>query len=273
MDLYRAQTQVDAARGDVARFTQLVAQDENALNLLLARSGAERTAADRLAATSPLPEEISAGVSSEVLLRRPDVLQAESLLQGGQCRHRRRPGGVLPAHFPDRRRRHRQQRALRTLRIRLGHLELRAAGGNADLRRPHLVGPEGDQSAAGNRRDRSTRRRFRLPSGKWPMPWPSAARWTSRSRRSNRWSTPWRKPTACPNARYDKGIDSYLSVLDAQRSLYAAQQGLVSLHLAKLANQVTTLRRPGRRRRLALGRTRPESRLCPRKQGRQNVVG
>jgi multidrug efflux system outer membrane protein len=40
------------------------------------------------------------------------------------------------------------------------------------------------------------------------------------------------------NSRYDKGIDSYLSVLDAQRSLFAAQQGLVSLHLAKLANQV-----------------------------------
>ena len=39
-------------------------------------------------------------------------------------------------------------------------------------------------------------------------------------------------------ARYEKGIDSYLSVLDAQRSLYAAQQGLVSLRLAKLANQV-----------------------------------
>ena len=41
------------------------------------------------------------------------------------------------------------------------------------------------------------------------------------------------------NSRYNMGIDSYLSVLDAQRSLYAAQQGLVSLHLAKLANQVT----------------------------------
>ena len=38
--------------------------------------------------------------------------------------------------------------------------------------------------------------------------------------------------------RYDTGIDSYLSVLDAQRSLYAAQQGLVFLRLAKLANQV-----------------------------------
>jgi multidrug efflux system outer membrane protein len=40
------------------------------------------------------------------------------------------------------------------------------------------------------------------------------------------------------NSRYNMGIDSYLSVLDAQRSLYAAQQALVSLRLAKLANQV-----------------------------------
>jgi multidrug efflux system outer membrane protein len=39
-------------------------------------------------------------------------------------------------------------------------------------------------------------------------------------------------------SRYDKGIDDYLTVLDAQRSMYAAQQGLVSLRLAKLANQV-----------------------------------
>ena len=38
--------------------------------------------------------------------------------------------------------------------------------------------------------------------------------------------------------RYTNGIDSYLSVLDAQRSLFAAQQGLISLRLARLANQV-----------------------------------
>ena len=38
--------------------------------------------------------------------------------------------------------------------------------------------------------------------------------------------------------RYDKGIDSYLSVPDAQRSLNAAQQGLVALRLARLANLV-----------------------------------
>jgi multidrug efflux system outer membrane protein len=39
-------------------------------------------------------------------------------------------------------------------------------------------------------------------------------------------------------ARYEKGIDIYLNVLDAQRSLYAAQQGLIAIRLTKLANQV-----------------------------------
>ncbi|MEA2013731.1 MAG: TolC family protein, partial [Thermodesulfobacteriota bacterium] len=40
------------------------------------------------------------------------------------------------------------------------------------------------------------------------------------------------------NKRYTAGIDSYLSVLDAQRSLHAVQQGLILLRLARLANQV-----------------------------------
>jgi multidrug efflux system outer membrane protein len=38
--------------------------------------------------------------------------------------------------------------------------------------------------------------------------------------------------------RYERGTDIYLNVLDAQRSLYSAQQGLISIHLAKLSNQV-----------------------------------
>ena len=40
------------------------------------------------------------------------------------------------------------------------------------------------------------------------------------------------------NLRYEKGSDIYLNVLDAQRSLYAAQQGLIAIRLAKLTNQV-----------------------------------
>ena len=40
------------------------------------------------------------------------------------------------------------------------------------------------------------------------------------------------------SSRYDKGIDSYLGVLDAQRSLFASQQVLVLLRLEKLASQI-----------------------------------
>ncbi|WP_281492251.1 TolC family protein [Desulfosarcina cetonica] len=40
------------------------------------------------------------------------------------------------------------------------------------------------------------------------------------------------------DVRYAKGVDNYLSVLDAQRSLYAAQQALVAVNLARIVNQV-----------------------------------
>lgn len=39
-------------------------------------------------------------------------------------------------------------------------------------------------------------------------------------------------------ARFRAGIDSYLTVLDAQRSAYAAQQGLLILEQTKLNNQI-----------------------------------
>jgi multidrug efflux system outer membrane protein len=39
--------------------------------------------------------------------------------------------------------------------------------------------------------------------------------------------------------RYENGLDSYLEVLDAQRSLYAGQQGMVWLKLAKFSSQIS----------------------------------
>ena len=40
-------------------------------------------------------------------------------------------------------------------------------------------------------------------------------------------------------ARYEKGVDSYLNVLDSQRSLYSAQQNLIATRLTRLATMVT----------------------------------
>ena len=41
------------------------------------------------------------------------------------------------------------------------------------------------------------------------------------------------------DARFKAGVDNYLTVLDAQRSLYAAQQTLIGLQLAEQANRIT----------------------------------
>jgi len=49
--------------------------------------------------------------------------------------------------------------------------------------------------------------------------------------------TVWRR---CAFAR---ALTAYLATLDAQRSLYAAQQGLATVREAALANQVTLLQR------------------------------
>lgn len=38
--------------------------------------------------------------------------------------------------------------------------------------------------------------------------------------------------------RFEKGVESYFAVLDAQRSLFAARQGVVALRLASVASQV-----------------------------------
>lgn len=41
------------------------------------------------------------------------------------------------------------------------------------------------------------------------------------------------------NARFKAGVDNYLTVLDAQRSLYTAQQTLIGLRLSEQLNRVT----------------------------------
>ena len=45
--------------------------------------------------------------------------------------------------------------------------------------------------------------------------------------------------------RYENGVASYLDLLDAQRSLFTAQQALVQARLARLQNQVQLYRALG----------------------------
>jgi multidrug efflux system outer membrane protein len=236
LDLYRAQTQVDAAQADVAGFRQLVAQDENALSLLLGGgppaellpSGLDRVASLR---------ELSAGVPSEVLLRRPDVLQAESLLRAAHADI----GAARATFFP--------------------RISLTAAVGTASAELSGLFesGSEtwtyGAQAAmpifdsrtwlalkvtkvqrelAVTQYEKAIQNAFREVADALAVRGTVDQQVAAQESLVRAVAETYR----LSSGRYEKGIDSYLSVLDAQRSLYAAQRGLVALRLATLTNRV-----------------------------------
>ena len=74
IDLRRAQTQVDAAQRDLPRFTQLAAQDQNALNLLAGSPIPEYLLPEDLNSIIP-PRNICPGLLSDTLLIDRTLLQ------------------------------------------------------------------------------------------------------------------------------------------------------------------------------------------------------
>ncbi len=236
LDLYRVQTQVDAARRDVARYRQQAAQDENALNLLVGSSVPGELLPTELNGVTP-PKEISPGLSSEVLLRRPDVLQAEDLLKAANADI----GAARAAFFP--------QISL-TAAIGTSSSDLSGlfkSGSGAWSYAPQIVMPIFDartwsahkaakvqQEIAVTQYEKAIQSAFREVADALAVRGTVDQQVAAQLSLVNAFAETYR----LSNSRYDKGIDNYLSVLDAQRSLFAAQQGLVFLRLAKLANQV-----------------------------------
>ncbi|MGE9550238.1 efflux transporter outer membrane subunit [Erwinia amylovora] len=81
-DVSEAMTTYQQARASVADYQTLVAQDINALNLLMGETVPENLLPGTLESLSPQAISlVPAGVSSSVLLRRPDVLEAEHNLK------------------------------------------------------------------------------------------------------------------------------------------------------------------------------------------------
>ncbi len=94
LDLRRAQTEVEAAKRDVPRFTQMVAQDRNALNLLVGAPVPQKLLPDELSSVAAL-KEIDPGLPSAVLLNRPDIIAAEHKLKGAYA-YIGAPASVFP---------------------------------------------------------------------------------------------------------------------------------------------------------------------------------
>ena len=236
LDLRRVQTQVDTARGAVARYTQLVAQDENALNLLVGSTVPRELLPSNMDSVKP-PEEISAGLSSSVLLRRPDIIAAEHRLKAAYANI----GAARSALFP---------RIALTTSAGTASSELSGlfeAGSRTWNFTPQISVPIFDARTWAALRVTKTERKIALAQYEKAIQTAFkevsdslAVKGTIEQRIEAQQSLvdALARTYQLSKERYTKGIDSYLGVLDAQRSLYAAQQGLISLRLAKLANQI-----------------------------------
>ena len=236
LDLKRAQIPLDTARGDVARFTQLVAQDQNALNLLAGSPVPEELLPIGLNRVTS-PKEISAGISSEVLLRRPDIMAAEHRLKGAYANI----GAARAALFP-------RISLTTTLGTASNQLSgLFDSGTGTWSFTPQFVIPifdarvwaalrvsETDQKIVLTQYEKTIQTAFREVADALAVQGTIDEQIAAQQSLVAAAADTYRLSMN----RYTKGIDSYLGVLDAQRSEFAAQQGLVALRLAKLANQV-----------------------------------
>jgi hypothetical protein len=79
LDVYQAQIEVSVAETAIASFQRQIVQTQNALRILLGRNPGPVTRGDALASQT-FPPAVPTGLPSELLQRRPDVVQAEANL-------------------------------------------------------------------------------------------------------------------------------------------------------------------------------------------------
>lgn len=239
LDLHQSQQLLQSARADVARFGTFVAQGENALALVVgAPVPAEllpTTLSDSVSAIAELP----AGVPSEVLTRRPDILQAERALRAANANI----GAARAEFFPR-----------ITLTADAGTasstLDGLFSGGSGtwsfmpQIRIPifeagrlqaNLEVTEVQRDISVAQYEKSIQTAFREVADALAERSTLAERLDARRLQLESTQAAFR----LSEARYKGGVDSFLVLLDAERSLYLAEQELILVRLNDAANRVT----------------------------------
>ncbi|MEG2280860.1 MAG: efflux transporter outer membrane subunit [Comamonas sp.] len=235
---------VETARADVAAFTSQVARDRNALQLLvggvvaadlLPTAQTLAVSDDNNLALLPVPEQLP----SSVLLKRPDVQAAEHNLRAMNANI----GAARAAMFPT---------ISLTGSVGSGSRELDALFGSGNgtwsfmpqIRLPIFDGGRlraGVDVANANQRiavaqyEKAVQTAFKEVADALA----DRAQWGERLGAQTGMVLATQKAFDLSEARFQAGVDNYLTVLDAQRSLYAAQQTLITLRLAEQTNRAT----------------------------------
>jgi multidrug efflux system outer membrane protein len=239
-DLDQAEQIYDTAEADLARQRTAVAQDVNALRLLVGGPVDDSLLANSIDEAFGTIAPMPTGLDSYVLLRRPDVVQAEYDLRAANANI----GAARAALFPR-----------ITLTGLLGFassalLKLFTGGAFG-----WSVGADANytifQAGAGHANVRLTQAQQRAAVATYQGTIQTAFRDVSDAlaRRGTindeiaarqRQQAETGDAYLLTEARYNAGIDPFLNVLDAQRSYYAAQQTLVNTKLTAAQNIVDT---------------------------------
>jgi outer membrane protein, multidrug efflux system len=245
LEARQADTNYQAARNDIAVLETRIAQDKNALELLVGAPVAEPLLPEGLGESQATLEALPAGVSSQVLLRRPDVLQSEHQLIAEYANI----GAARAARFPN-----------ISLTATLGTISTALSGLFAGGSFTYSAGPaislplfdggrsranvslaEARRDAAVATYDRTIQTAFREVADALAQRGTIGEQISAQSARSES----ARVAARLSEARYRVGVTSFLTALDAQRTAYAAQQQLVATRLARETNLVILYRSLG----------------------------
>lgn len=244
LDLSQARTSVESARASLARYQRQVAQDVNALIVLLGAKLPE-TLPEPQSLDSELLVEVPAGLPSDLLTRRPDIIQAEHALKAANANI----GAARAAFFPS-----------ISLTANAGtastDLDGLFKGGSGSWQfTPSINLPIFTAGALKASLDYSKIQKDigvanyekSIQTAFQEVADGLAARQTyvSQVKAQSDLVAASQEYYRLADRRYRIGIDSHLTLLDAQRSLFANQQSLISDRLAQLIAQVNLYRALG----------------------------
>ena len=244
-DLSQAQQVLETAREDLAAQRSLRAQDLNLLQLLVGAPISPANLPASIEQAAPTIAALPAGLDSRVLLRRPDVVQAEYQLYAANAEI----GAARAALFP----RISLTGLLGMASTALGSLVSGgafawSAGADASYAifrggagRAGVALTEAQRNAALAAYEKAIQTAFREVADAL------ADRGTidERLRAAGANVAAAADTLRLVTARYRGGIDPYLTTLDAQRSLYTAQRNRVAVALAEARNAVALYRALG----------------------------
>ncbi|MBL8251447.1 MAG: efflux transporter outer membrane subunit [Candidatus Competibacter sp.] len=239
LDVEQIRTQVESARADVARYEGRIALDANALGLLVGAPVKASLLPQGLSGGAAALVAPPAGLPSETLLRRPDVQAAEHRLRAANANI----GAARAAYFPS-------ISLTGSMGSASGDLSRLFGGGTwlwsfipqlsvpifqGERLRAKVEGAVADRDIALAEYEKSIQTSFREVADALASAVALAKQYEAQKALVDAAT----RAEHLSRLRYQAGRDSYLGLLDAQRTLYAAQQNLLATRFSRQINRVT----------------------------------